>query len=208
MDDPGGCSHTDDPSQSLYIVLGFDLVITLVELTGALQSGSLMLWENFGTGVLDGTLLALNIWGLNHETRQKKLCGRRIAYISDLLLATVFMIAILAGLTRLMTNTNNVINGTLVFGIAVAATIMNAICAKLCPEHFINGRSARLKMQAGSWVGAATVITGLTIHYWHWYWIDPVVTVAVGLAVLLAVRRRLTEHNFNNKPLFFKSRAA
>lgn len=207
-DEPGG-SHTTDAAHPLYVVLGFDLIITLVEFIGAINSGSLVLWENFGTGLLDGTLIALNIWGLSHETRQRSLCGHRIAYISDLVLAGVFSLAILAGVTRLVVNTNGVVNGALVFGIAIAATVMNAICARLCPTHFINGRSAKLKMQVGSYVGAATVFAGLTIHYLHWYWVDPVVTVLVGTLVLLAVRRRLTEH----KPratalLFFKSRAA
>ncbi|MCL5436174.1 MAG: hypothetical protein M1275_03785 [Patescibacteria group bacterium] len=208
LDEPGG-SHTTDAAHPLYIVLGFDLIITLVEFLGAINSSSLVLWENFGTGLLDGTLIALNIWGLGHETRQKALCGRRIAYWSDLVLAGVFALAILAGVTRLVVNTNGVVNGALVFGIAIAATVMNAICARLCPTHFVNGRSAKLKMQAGSYVGAATVFTGLTIHYYHVYWIDPVVTVIVGSLILLAVRRRLTEHKPRTATILsFKSRAA
>lgn len=206
-DDPGGsCSH--DPAHPLLIVLLFDLVITTIELVGALNSGSLVLWENFGMGVLDAGLIALNIWGLQKETRSKLLLGQKIAHYSDLILAGVFSAAILAGVTRLVVNTNGVVNGTLVFGIAIAAMLMNAICAQLCPTNFINGRSARLKMKVGAYVAAATVVTGLTIHYLHWYWIDPVVTVLVGTGVLLAVRRRLADHKSGLILYLFKSRAA
>jgi len=172
----------------------FDMVITTIELIGAINSGSLVLWENFGMGLLDGGLLLLNIWGLSQEAGMKELLGNKIAHYSDLVLAGVFSLAILAGVTQLVVNTNGVVNGTLVFGIAIAAMFMNTICAQLCPVHFVNGRSARLKMQVGAYVAGATVVTGLTIHYLHWYWVDPAVTVVVGCIVLLAVRRRLTEH--------------
>jgi len=212
-EEPGGCRNTD-AAHPLYIVLGFDLVITLVEFIGAVNSGSLVLWESFGAGLLDGTLIVVNIWGLSQETSRKELLGKRIAYYSDIVLAGVFFLAILAGIMQLVVNTNGVVNGALVFGIAIAAMLMNAICARLCPTRFVNGRSARLKMQVGAYVAAATVITGLTIHYLHWYWIDPVVTVLVGLLVLQAVRRRLAEHHHQPvlRPrlyaLLFKSRAA
>lgn len=216
MDDhqPGG--SPSDSARPLYIVLAFDLLITLVEFIGAINSGSLVLWENFGAGLLDGTLIVVNIWGLSQETGRKELLGKRIAYYSDLILAGVFLLAVLAGLTRLVVNTNGVVNGAMVFSIAIAAMLINAICAQLCPVAFVNGRSARLKMQVGAYVAAATVFTGLTILYFHLYWVDPVVTVLVGLVVLNAVRKRLKEHRHEPilRPrlyallLYFKSRAA
>ncbi|MDP2932703.1 MAG: hypothetical protein Q8N81_01060 [bacterium] len=178
---------------ALLIALAFDVMITLVELVGAMQSNSLMLWENFGTGLYDGILIYLNIVGLESEHSDNPETGRRIAFWSDAMLAAGYSLAIVIGIFRLL-HPGHPVNGALVLAIASAAALVTWFCSQLCPTASINGRSAQLKLRIGSFVGAATVLNGAAIHLGNAVWVDAVITITVGVCVVVAVVIRHTRH--------------
>jgi len=185
---------------ALLIALAFDVMVTLVEFVGAMQSNSLMLWENFGTGLYDGILIYFNIIGLQSEHSGNQETGRRIAFWSDAMLALGYALAIVIGFFRLL-HPGYPVNGTLVLAIASAAALVNWLCSHLCPTESINGRSAQLKLRIGSLVGAATVVNGAAIHLGNAVWVDAVITITVGACVVAAVIRRHTHHEKNLRPV-------
>jgi len=178
---------------ALLIALAFDAMVTLVEFVGAMQSNSLMLWENFGIGLYDGILIYFNIIGLQSEHSGNPETGRRIAFWSDAMLAAGYSLAIVIGFFRLL-HPGSPVNGALVLAIATAAALVNWFCSQLCPTASVNGRSAQLKLRIGSFVGAATVLNGAAIHLGNAVWVDAVITIAVGVCVVAAVVRRHTHH--------------
>lgn len=185
----------EDGSKQLWLVLTFDVLITLGEFIAAWVSGSLLLWGNFLTGLYDGALLGFNIWGIGQEHRGNILIGSKIAFWSDVLLAAGFAGAIAVGVARLLNGSNHQILGLVVLVTASAAATVNYCCSKLCPANLANGQSAKLKMQVGAMVGTATFASGVLLHFCNCWWVDPLMTMLVGTGVVWLTISRLRDRS-------------
>lgn len=108
----------DSVRDRLLLILALDALVTAIELIGSLQTHSLVLWENFYTGLFDGLLIAMNVWGVQNEFKQRLNKATRIADWSDILLALGFAAVICVGLFRCINGGVSRINGLLVFGVA------------------------------------------------------------------------------------------
>lgn len=179
----------------LWLVLCFDGCVTLVEGVGAFESGSLALWVNFLTGLYDALLIYLNIWGLGHECNGRPEKGRQIARVSDALLAVGFGIMIFVAIIRLsevtLQGASHPVDGELVILIAGIAAFVNFASSRLCPQGLLNSESARLKLCAGAAIAAATIANGFALMVWSCDWIDPAMTIAIGICVFYAAIRRI-----------------
>lgn len=74
---------------------------------------------------------------------------------------------------------------TLVAGIGIAVNGLSAWLFVQGNKEDLNVRGAYLHMMADAAVSLAVVLAGLAILFTHWYWLDPVISLAV-VAVILA----------------------
>jgi cobalt-zinc-cadmium efflux system protein len=79
------------------------------------------------------------------------------------------------------------IAGTVVIGVALAGVVVNGLTAWLLHrghEHDLNMRGAYLHMLADAAVSLAVAIAGAVILFTGWGWLDPAMTIVVGLVIV------------------------
>jgi Co/Zn/Cd efflux system component len=180
----------------LCFALCADISISLIELGGAWVSGSLALWSNCVLGVYDALLLSANIWALGHQLNHRPVIARKVAHISDIaLMASCGAMACFAGWQLLDGAEVEEVRGSIVIMVAIAAMVVNFACALFCPVETENGGSARFKLLVGGTIASATIIGGVAIWRYHWFWADPALTLAIGISAVvigaIRVRRAL-----------------
>jgi cobalt-zinc-cadmium efflux system protein len=192
MGDDGGSNASRTAVRVLWVVLLCDIGVTAAEFVGAYLSRSLALWSNFLTGLYDAVLLGLNIFGMRHEVNGHRRRARRVARLSDSLLAMGYTFVLALAADRLLgSDTHTTVNGTIVMWVASFAAAINFGGAIICPKGFLNCQSARLKLLAGGLVAAMTIGDGLWIQHYGSTWIDPAVTLLIGMFVISAAIYRV-----------------
>jgi len=79
------------------------------------------------------------------------------------------------------------VNSTILIGVGVAAFIINIVTAMLVKhgsEHDLNLRSAFLHLMGDVLSTLGAVIAGVLILFTKWNWLDPLVSVMIGLFLL------------------------
>lgn len=80
--------------------------------------------------------------------------------------------------------------------VALAGVAVNGISAWLFfsgREKDINVKGAYLHLLSDAMVSFGVVISGLVIYFTHWYWLDTVISFAIGVIILVATWRLLTD---------------
>lgn len=177
----------------------FDILITCLETAGAvLSGGSLALWANALTGFYDAILLGLNWWGLGHEANGRPERAKKFARWSDVGLIAGYAAIVLWAGSKLLGDEPHHIDGTIVLVVSAVAAAVNYLSGRRLPRSKGNGGSARLKMFAGAAIALATIIVGLVSMYTNLWRIDPIVTMGIGVAVIVAAMIRLTPRSARN----------
>ncbi len=178
--------------RTLWLILAVDLVITAIEFGGWFFSKSLLLGSNFFSGNYDAVLVTLNIWGLKQENQGHSRAANRIAWWSDVALATGCLIILILGAHAALKNDEVLTRGWLIPAIGFFAGAVNLACAFAIDAHSsINAQSARLKFYVGSAIGFGTGTNGLVILLFNLPKLDAVISALLALGVILAVIRRL-----------------
>jgi cobalt-zinc-cadmium efflux system protein len=79
------------------------------------------------------------------------------------------------------------IEGGVVIGVALAGVVVNGVTAWLLHhghEHDLNIKGAYLHMLGDAAVSCAVALAGAVIIFTGWLWLDPVMTIVVGLVIV------------------------
>lgn len=79
------------------------------------------------------------------------------------------------------------VQGSVVIGVAVAGVVVNGLTAWLLHhghEHDLNIRGAYLHMIGDAAVSVAVAVSGAAIVRTGWLWLDPAMTIAVGIVIV------------------------
>ena len=77
--------------------------------------------------------------------------------------------------------------------IAVIVNVVTALLVRRGAEHDLNIRSAFLHLMGDVLSTVGAVIAGIIIRYTNWNWLDPLVSVLIGLLILWSARSILRE---------------
>lgn len=179
--------------KNLLITVFLNFIITVVEIVGGIAAGSLSLisdsLHNFGDGVSVATsYAALKISG--RENTAKMTFGYKRSQILAALFNSIILVAITIFLfkeayERLIHP--SAINGILMISIAVigfAANTLSVLLLKHGSRDSLNIKSAYLHLFTDALSSLAIITGGVFVYYFNSYWIDPVLTVAIGLYIL------------------------
>jgi len=72
----------------------------------------------------------------------------------------------------------------LVAAIGLAANLIAVVFLKKDAEHNINVRSAYTHLLGDTFSSVAVIAGGICMHYFAWFWLDPLLTVIIALYVL------------------------
>lgn len=190
-------THFNDLTQKtvrrLALSLSITLVFVFVEIAAGIFSNSLALLTDAAHNFTDVLALALSWWALrltSQPPNQKKTYGYHRAGILAALANSTTLVVIALGIFyeayRRFINPPEV-QADVLIGVGMVAVIINVVTALLVrrgAEHDLNIRSAFLHLMGDVFSTVGAVIAGVIIHYTDWNWLDPFVSVLIGLLIL------------------------
>ncbi|MGD8403649.1 MAG: cation diffusion facilitator family transporter [Anaerolineales bacterium] len=190
-------THFNDLTQPTVRQLALSLIITLVfvfiEIAAGIFSNSLALLTDAAHNFTDVLALALSWWALrltSQPATQEKTYGYHRAGILAALANSTTLVVIALGIFyeayRRFTNPPEV-QADVLIGVGVVAVIINVVTALLVrrgAEHDLNIRSAFLHLMGDVLSTVGAVIAGVIIRFTDWNWLDPLVSVLIGILIL------------------------
>ncbi|HYV94066.1 MAG TPA: cation diffusion facilitator family transporter [Chitinophagales bacterium] len=191
-------SHAPQPltnvHRAFYIGIGLNLFFVLLEAIAGLAIHSLALISDAGHNLADVAGLALSLLSfrlLKVKSNQVYTYGyRKSTILVALLNAVVLLVSIGAiayeAVHRLFQP--EPLPGITIASVAAIGIVINSISAWLFlhdQEKEINARGAYLHMLADALLSLGVVIGGVIIYFTHWFWIDPLISIALVVFILI-----------------------
>lgn len=196
-------SHTADVKSRRFVVaLTLTGLIFFAEFFGGLWTGSLALLSDSAHVFMDVFALGLSYLALRAAAlpaNEKHTYGyHRMQVLAALFNgSTLFLIAfeILREAWDRFQNPEPVLAGPMLT-IAIVGLIVNLIVALVLREHDdddLNTRSAFLHVLGDALASIGVITVGVTLLFVDWPWLDPLVSVLIGLLILVSSGRVLRE---------------
>jgi len=191
-----GCSHHSAEGMStnrLKLSLALTLTFVVVEAVVGWQSGSLALLSDSGHNFTDALALGLSwyaLWIAHKPASATNTYGyHRVGILTALFNAvTLILIAIfIFGEAWQLFFHPHAIGSSAMIAVAAVAFLMNTVIALALhgdAANDVNMRSAFIHMAGDALSSLGVVVAGVVIHFTHWVYADPVVSVLIGLFIL------------------------
>ena len=188
--------HVDATTSAarLFITMGLNFLITVVELVGGLLSGSLSLLSDALHNFSDGISIIISYIAVRmaRQPRSAKYTfGLKRAEILAAVINAVTLIVICFYLFKESYErfiAPREIEGGLmivVAGIGLIANVAGTLLLKAGSRDNINIRSAYFHLLGDAVSSVAVILGGIAIHFFRVYWIDPLLTVLISLYILV-----------------------
>lgn len=182
---------------SIFIILGF----AVVEALGGWWSNSLALLGDAGHMASDAIALAIAAfaaWIAQKPPSKKHSYGLGraevvAAWFSSLLMIAISIAIIIEAIERISLPEH--VKGGTVMLIAFIGMLVNVFVAWLLArsERTLNVRAALLHVMGDLLGSLAALIAGAVIYFTHWYPIDPILSILIGVMIIYASLRLLRE---------------
>lgn len=177
----------------LLITMVMNFIITIVQIVGGIISGSLSLisdaLHNFSDGVsVILSYIAIKLKGRKNSERHTfglKRAEILAAVINSSVLVVIALYLFYESALRFFEPTeidSNVM--TIVAAIGLIPNIIGAVLLKRDSAESMNIKSSYLHLVSDSVFSVAVILGGLAITYWQVYWIDPLLTVFIGIYII------------------------
>lgn len=190
-------THFNDLTRQTVRRLALSLFLTLtfvfVEIAAGIFSNSLALLTDAAHNFTDVLALALSWWALrltSQPATQEKTYGYHRAGILAALANSTTLVIIALGIFyeayQRFINPPEV-QADVLIGVGVVAVVINVVTALLVrrgAEHDLNIRSAFLHLMGDVLSTVGAVIAGIIIRFTDWNWLDPFVSVLIGILIL------------------------
>ena len=190
-------THITDLSRSttrrLAISLGLTAVFVVFELAAGLFANSLALLTDAAHNLTDVLALALTWWALRVTIRPAhsgKTYGYHRAGILVALVNSTTLVIIALGIfydayRRLLAPSE--VKADVLIGVGMVAVVVNLVTALLVrrgSQDDLNLRSAFLHLMGDVLSTVGAVVAGIVIHFTGLNWLDPLVSIFIGLLIL------------------------
>ncbi len=184
---------TNQTTKRLAISLGLTFAFVFIEISAGLWGNSLALLTDAAHNFTDVIALGLSWYALKIAT-QPAHAGKTYGYhrvgILVALVNSTTLILIAAGIffeayQRFLAPPE--VDSRILIGVGVLAFFVNLVTAWMVKdgsEHDLNLRSAFLHLMGDVMSTLGAVIAGVIIFFTQWNWLDPFVSVLIGLFIL------------------------
>jgi cobalt-zinc-cadmium efflux system protein len=184
------------------IGISLNLAFVVVEAVAGLVVHSLSLLSDAGHNLADVASLGLALFAFRmlkvkssvHYTYGFKKTTVLVALLNGGVLLVSIGAILYESIQRLITP--EPLPGRTISIVAAVGILINGLTALLFfrgRENDLNIRSAFLHLMADAAVSAALVVGGLVIYYTSWYWIDPLLGIAVAMAIVYSTWKLLSD---------------
>jgi cobalt-zinc-cadmium efflux system protein len=187
-------SHTEMQlsGRKLLGIILLNAGITAVQAVGGILSGSLALLSDAVHNLSDAISIALTYaaWRIakRGRNRQKTYGYKRAeilaAFVNASSLLVICLFLVIAAVKHFQHP--EPIRGTLMIWVALFAIIANLISVLLLQREShgnLNIRSSFLHLLGDTISSVVVLLGGLAIHFFEWYWVDPIATIIIALYV-------------------------
>lgn len=178
---------------NLVLTMLLNLLITVAEVAGGLLSGSLSLLSDALHNLSDAVAVAISLAALRFSRRGATL-EKTFGFQRLEILAALFNAAVLMAISILLFKESAIrllhpqaINSSMMIGVGAVGLLANTLAVFLLRRdagQSLNVRSAYLHLFSDALSSVAVVAGGIAIYFWHITWIDPLLTILIGLYVL------------------------
>ena len=197
-----GHSHAHGNQKRLLLTLILAGGYMIAEIVGGLLSNSLALLADAGHMFSDVASLGLStfaIWLARQPSGSQRTYGFHRAEILAALFNGTSLVAVSLFIfkeswERLQSPPE--VQGGLMMGIAVGGLLVNIAGLFILHggrEDNLNVRGAWLHVLSDALGSVAAISAGLLIHFFGWYWSDPLISAVIGLLILYSSWRLLAE---------------
>ena len=179
--------------KNLLIATALNLVITIVEIIGGLVSNSLALLSdaihNLGDTIAVLLAYIANLISRKSADEKKTFGYKRVEILTALFNAVVLIVIIVFLFIEAYKRFQEPepIKGLIMFIVATVGLIANLVAVLLLrgdSQHNLNIRAAYLHLLGDTISSVAVIIGSILIYFFEVYWIDPVITVLIGLYII------------------------
>lgn len=185
--------HKDPTGKKFFFVTVLNALITTMEFIGGIVSGSLSLLSDAVHNLQDTISIvisyAAHVIGKRKSNSNKTFGYKRAeilaAFINASVLIAITILLVVESVKRI--NQPNEINGSLMMIVAIVGLIANGISMLVLlndSKHNLNIKATMLHMLSDTVSSVGVVLAAIFIQFFHWYWIDPVITILVALWIM------------------------
>ncbi|MDA3911979.1 MAG: cation diffusion facilitator family transporter [Bacteroidales bacterium] len=197
--------HSDKGQKGLLISTLLNFFITIVQIIGGLLSNSLALLSdalhNLGDTIAIFLAYLANRFGNKAANESKTFGYKRIEIIAALFNAVsliVISIFLFVEAGKRFANPEE-IKGGLMLIVAISGLLANLISVFILNPHKaknLNIKAAYLHLLGDTLSSFAVILGGIAIILWDIYWIDPLITIAIGVYLIIHTLKIL-KHSIN-----------
>ncbi len=185
--------HEFVSSRNLLVTTVLNLAITIAEFIGGLLSNSLALLSDALHNLSD-TLAILLAYIANRiakkaSNKRKTFGYKRIeilaAFLNSLVLIVISIFLFVEAVKRFQDP--EPIKGQIMFivaGIGLLANLFSVLLLRKSSRGNLNIKSAYLHLIGDTLSSVAVIIGGVLIYFYQIYWVDPVITILIGLYIM------------------------
>jgi cobalt-zinc-cadmium efflux system protein len=184
---------TQQTVRRLALSLSITLLFVFVEIAAGVFANSLALLTDAAHNFTDVLALGLSWWALrltSQPANQEKTYGYHRAGILAALANSTTLVIIALGIFyeayQRFINPPQV-RADVLIGVGVVAVVINVVTALLVrrgAEHDLNIRAAFIHLMGDVMSTVGAVIAGVIIRFTNWNWMDPLVSVLIGVLIL------------------------
>lgn len=190
------CAHNQAPQVSggrLLATMSLNFVITIAEIVGGIVSGSLSLISDALHNFSDGIAVVITYFAVRLKQRKSstrhtfglKRAEILAAIINSAVLLTISVYLFYEAGRRLFQPPE--VQGGVMAAVALmglTANVVGTLLLRRDAAYSLNVRSAYLHLLTDAASSVGVVLGGLAVLLWRAYWVDPILTLLIGLWVL------------------------
>jgi len=187
--------HDDEGAEGprLFVTMTLNFIITVAEIVGGLLSGSLALLSDALHNFSDGISMVISYIAIRLKLRPNTFRHTFGLKRAEVFAAVINSSALLAITVFLFIEAANrfahpePIRGTVMLVVAsvgLAANVVGSVLLHRGAKNSMNIKAAYLHLFTDAISSVGVILGGIAISLWHIYWIDPVLTILIGLYII------------------------
>jgi cobalt-zinc-cadmium efflux system protein len=193
-----GHAHERGDSQGprLFITMILNFIITIAEVVGGLLSGSLALLSDALHNLSDGVSMVISYIAIRLGKRpntDRHTFGLKRAEVfaavinSSALLAITIFLFIEAATRFAHPEPIKGVTMLIVASVGLVANVIGSLLLRRGAKNSMNIKAAYLHLFTDAISSVGVILGGAAISLWHIYWLDPLLTILIGLYIVKEV---------------------
>lgn len=195
----GGHMHLHPVVKNLRLAFFINITFALIEFVGGALTNSVAILSDAIHDLGDGVVIGVSLWMEKYSQKGRSLqysygykrFSTLAAFLTSVVLLVGSALIVFESVPRLFHPQEVHVGGML--GLAIAGIAFNglAVLRLKNDHHSLNQRAVMLHMMEDVLGWVAVLVGSIVIYYTKWYWIDPLMSLAIAAFILVNATRNV-----------------